>query len=110
MPLIRKNGAPALKEFGLVWSMQPPERTVVDVVIYAGTLQSFDPASLGPVGLLKRHRSLLESVASEKYDREGTPEGTRFHLREETSGRRQSPRLSKNEKSGQQAALSSIGR
>jgi len=83
MPLIRKNGASAPRELGLFWSMQTPEGIAVDVFIYASTLQSFDPAPVGPVGLLKRHRSLLESVASEKYDREGTAEGTLLHLTEE---------------------------
>ncbi|MGX5722321.1 hypothetical protein [Shinella zoogloeoides] len=83
MPLIRKNGASAPRELGLFWSMQTPEGTAVDVFIYASALQSFDPASLGPVGLLKRHRSLLESVASEKYDRKGTAEGNLLHLTEE---------------------------
>lgn len=71
MPLIRKNGASAPKELGLFWPMQTAEGTTIDVFIYASTLQSFDPDSLGPVGLLKRHRSLLETIASEKYDREG---------------------------------------
>ena len=51
--------------------MQTTEGNTIDVFIYASTLQSFDPDSLGPVGLLKRHRSLLETIASEKYDREG---------------------------------------
>jgi len=83
MPLIRKNGASAPRELGLFWSMQTLEGTAVDVFIYASTLQSFDPASVGPVGLLKRHRSLVESVASEKYDREGMAEGNLLHLTEE---------------------------
>ncbi|KQV37657.1 MULTISPECIES: hypothetical protein [unclassified Rhizobium] len=71
MPLNRKNGASAPKELGLFWPMQTAEGATIDVFIYASTLQSFDPDSLGPVGLLKRHRPLLETIASEKYDREG---------------------------------------
>lgn len=71
MHLIRKNGASAPKELGLFWPMQTAEGTTIDVFIYASTLQSFDPDSLGPVGLLKRHRPLLETIASAKYDREG---------------------------------------
>jgi hypothetical protein len=71
MPLIRKNGASAPKELGLFWPMLTAEGTTINVFIYASTLQFFDSDPLGPVGLLKRHRPLLESIASEKYDREG---------------------------------------
>ena len=70
MPLIRKHGPSGPKELGLFWPMQTPEGTTVDVFIYASTLQSFDPDLGGPVALLKRHRQLLESIASDKYDRE----------------------------------------
>jgi len=83
MPLIRKNGASAPKELGLFWSMQTPEGTMVDVFIYASTLQSFDQDSMGPVGLLKRHRSLLESIASEKFDREGATGQNLLHVTED---------------------------
>lgn len=71
MPLIRKNGAAVPKELGLFWPMQTAEGTTIDVFVYASTLQSFDPAPAGPVGLLKRQRSLLERIASEKYDKAG---------------------------------------
>ncbi|MCV9999411.1 hypothetical protein OE766_14270 [Pararhizobium sp. YC-54] len=71
MPLSRKNGASAPKELGLFWPMQTPEGKTIDVYIYASTLQSFDADPMGPVGLLKRHRALLETIASEKYDRDG---------------------------------------
>jgi hypothetical protein len=37
---------------------------------------------VGPVGLLKRHRSLLEAIASEKYDQESATEGL-LHLTED---------------------------
>lgn len=68
MPLSRKNGASAPKELGLFWPMQTPEGKTIDVYIFASTLQSFDADPVGPVGLLKRHRALLETIASEKYD------------------------------------------
>lgn len=71
MPLIRKNGASAPKELGLFWPMSTPEGTTIDVFVYASALQSLDADPVGPVGLLKRHRALLESIASEKYDRTG---------------------------------------
>lgn len=45
-------------------------------------LQSFDTDPIGPVGLLKRHRSLLETIAGEKYDRDGATEGV-LHLTED---------------------------
>ncbi len=71
MPLSRKNGASAPKELGLFWPMQTPEGKTIDVYIFASTLQSFDADPMGPVGLLKRHRALLETIASEKYDQDG---------------------------------------
>ena len=83
MPLIRKHGPSGPKELGLFWPMQTPEGTIVDVFIYASTLQSFDPDSLGPVGLLKRHRQLLESIASDKYDRRGIAGGVFLQITEE---------------------------
>jgi len=70
MPLSRKNGASAPNELGLFWPMQTPEGKIIDVYIFASTLQSFDADSMGPVGLLKRHRALLETIASERYDRD----------------------------------------
>ena len=72
MPLIRKTGAPAPKELGLFWPMQTTEGTTVEVYVYASALQAFDPDSVGPVGLLKRHRHLLERIAGEKYDPNST--------------------------------------
>ncbi|WP_165909509.1 hypothetical protein [Shinella sp. JR1-6] len=82
MPLIRKQGASTPKELGLFWPMQTSDGMTVDVFIYASTLQQLDQASLGPVGLLKRHRTLLESIASEKFDRQGAT-GTNLHITEE---------------------------
>lgn len=75
MPLIRKNGAPVPKELGLFWPMQTPAGETIDVFIYASTLQAFDLDTVGPVGLLKRHRTLLERIASERYDQEGATGG-----------------------------------
>jgi hypothetical protein len=80
MPLTRKNGASAPKELGLFWPMQTPEGTTVDVFIYASALQSFDLDAVGPVGLLKRHRPLLERLASEKYDRGGPTDANLLHI------------------------------
>ncbi|MDU0364287.1 hypothetical protein RWK44_28235 [Rhizobium sp. 25PS6] len=80
MALIRKQGASAPKELGLFWPMQTSEGMTVTVYIYASTLQAFDPDALGPVGLLKRHRALLESIASEKYDREGAAGAMLLHI------------------------------
>lgn len=80
MPLIRKNGASAPKELGLFWPMQTTEGTTIDVFVYASALQSFDPAPVGPVGLLKRHRSLLERIASDKYDQDGTTGSNLLHI------------------------------
>jgi hypothetical protein len=71
MPLIRKTGAPAPKELGLFWQMLTPEGETIDVFVYASTLQAFDNSAVGPVGLLKEHRQLLEEVASAKFDRDG---------------------------------------
>ncbi len=83
MPLSRKNGASAPKELGLFWPMLTPERQTISVYIYASTLQSFDDAPIGPVGLLKRHRALLESIASEKYDREGSGDASLLQITED---------------------------
>lgn len=80
MPLIRKNGASAPKELGLFWPMQTTEGTTIDVIVYASALQSFDPAPVGPVGLLKKHRPLLERIASEKYDRDGAVADNLLHI------------------------------
>lgn len=80
MPLIRKSGASAPKELGLFWPMLTTEGKTIDVFIYASALQSFDPTPNGPVGLLKRHRPLLERIASEKYDRDGAREGGFLHI------------------------------
>lgn len=71
MPLSRKNGAAAPKELGLFWPMQTLEGKTIDVYIFASTLQSFDTDPVGPVGLLKRHRALLETIASEIFDQDG---------------------------------------
>ncbi len=79
MPLIRKNGASAPKELGLFWSMQTLDGTTI---VFASALQTFDTDPVGPVGLLKRHRALLETIASEKYDRDGATEGL-LHLTED---------------------------
>lgn len=73
MPLFNMPGASAPKELGLFWRMQTSEGTTVEVYVYASALQSFDPDPLGPVGLLKRHRQLLEEIASAKYDRHRAP-------------------------------------
>lgn len=80
MPLIRKQGASAPKELGLFWPMQTSDGMTVDVFIYASTLQQLDPGSVGPVGLLKRHRTLLEGIASEKYDRDGATGANLLHI------------------------------
>lgn len=71
MPLIRKTGAPAPKELGLFWQMLTSGGETIDVFVFARTLQEFDSSAVGPVGLLKRHRQLLEEIASAKFDREG---------------------------------------
>lgn len=71
MPLIRKTGVSVPKELGLFWPMLTPESTTIDVFVYASALQSLDADPVGPVGLLKRHRTLLEAIASDKYDRTG---------------------------------------
>lgn len=60
--------------------MQTPAGETLDVFIYASTLHAFDFDPVGPVGLLKRHRALLERIASEKYDQEGTPRGNFLHI------------------------------
>ncbi|WP_411036006.1 hypothetical protein [Shinella sp. BYT-45] len=83
MPLSRKNGAPAPRELGLFWPMQTSEGKTIDVYIYASTLQSFDADPVGPVGLLKRHRALLEAIASEKYDRDGAGDAGPLRITEE---------------------------
>lgn len=71
MPLIRKTGTSVPKELGLFFPMVTPEGTTIDVFVYASALQSLDADPVGPVGLLKRHRTLLEAIASEKHDRTG---------------------------------------
>ena len=83
MPLIRKQGASSPKELGLFWPMQTSDGTTVDVFVYASALQQLDPDSVGPVGLLKRHRTLLERIASEKFDREGATSTNLLHVTEE---------------------------
>lgn len=83
MPLIRKQGASAPKELGLFWPMQTSDGMTVDVFVYASTLQQLDPDSVGPVGLLKRHRTLLESIASEKFDRDGVTGPYMLHITHE---------------------------
>lgn len=80
MPLSRKNGASAPKELGLFWPMLTSEGKTIDVYIYASTLHAFDTAPVGPVGLLKRHRALLETIASEKYDRDGAGDKRPLHI------------------------------
>jgi hypothetical protein len=80
MALVRKNGASAPKELGLFWPMQTSEGKTVDDFVYASTLHAFDLDTVGPVGLLKRHRTLLERIASEKYDQEGTTNGNFLHI------------------------------
>jgi hypothetical protein len=63
--------------------MQTPEGTAVNVFVYASTLQSFDVDSVGPVGLLKRHSPLLESVAIDKYERKGAVGGSFLQITED---------------------------
>ncbi len=83
MPLNRKSGPSAPKELGLFWSMQTTEGADVDVFVYASALQHIDRDPVGPVGLLKRHRSMLEKVASAKYDRRGLTENDLVHITEQ---------------------------
>lgn len=83
MPLFRKTGASAPKELGLFWQMQTPEGATIDVFVYASALQSFDPAPVGPVGLLKEHRPLLERIASEKFDQVGATATNLLHITDE---------------------------
>ena len=83
MPLSRKNGATAPKELGLFWPMETPEGKTIDVYVYASTLQWFDADPVGPVGLLKRHRALLETIASEKFDRRNPTDAGPLHISEE---------------------------
>ncbi|MCJ8057271.1 hypothetical protein GB928_028095 [Shinella curvata] len=83
MPLNTKNGATAPKELGLFWPMQTLEGKTMDVYVYASTLQWFDADPVGPVGLLKRHRALLETIASEKFDRCNPADGGPIHISEE---------------------------
>lgn len=71
MPLIRKTGTSVPKELGLFFPMLTPEGTTIDVFVYASALPSLDTDPVGPVGLLKRHRTLLEAIASDKHDRTG---------------------------------------
>lgn len=80
MLLIRKKGASTPKELGLFWPMQTIEGATVDVFVYASALQAFDADAVGPVGLLKRHRTLLQSLASEKYDRAGVTGANFLHI------------------------------
>ncbi|WP_432350013.1 hypothetical protein WMC41_29655 (plasmid) [Shinella yambaruensis] len=80
MSLIRKNGASAPKELGLFWPMQTTEGATIDVFIFASALQAFDADPVGPVGLLKRHRPLLERLASEKYERDGVTGTNLLHI------------------------------
>lgn len=75
MPLIRKTGASAPKELGLFWQMLTSEGETIEVFVFASTLQAFDGSAVGPVGLLKRHRQLLEEIASAKFDRESIDRG-----------------------------------
>lgn len=83
MPLSRKNGATAPKELGLFWPMQTPEGKTIDVYVYASTLQRFDADPVGPVGLLKRHRALLETIASDKFDRGNPTDVGPLHISEQ---------------------------
>jgi len=83
MPLSRKNGASAPNELGLFWPMQTPEGKTINVYIFASTLQSFDADPVGPVGLLKRHRSLLETIASEKYERNAVGDASVLRITED---------------------------
>lgn len=80
MPLIRKTGASAPQELGLFWPMLTPDGQTIDVYIYATTLQASDNGPVGPVGLLKRHRPMLEEVASSKFDREGGIDRGPLHI------------------------------
>lgn len=80
MPLNTKNGATAPKELGLFWPMQTLEGKTIDVYVYASTLQWFDADPVGPVGLLKRHRALLETIASEKFDRRNSTDHGPLHI------------------------------
>ncbi|WP_421581036.1 hypothetical protein [Shinella sp. M31] len=77
---MRKNSASAAKELGLFWPMQTTDGAAIDVFVYASTLQSFDPAPVGPVGLLKKHRLTLERIASDKYDRYGAAANNLLHI------------------------------
>ena len=71
MPLYRKPGGLSVKEMALFWQMVTSEGATVDVYIYASTLKSLDDDAIGPFGLLKRHRDVLERAASDKVDRYG---------------------------------------
>jgi hypothetical protein len=80
MPLYRKPGSLSVREMALFWQMVTSEGLAVDVYVYASTLQSLGLEGIGPVGLLKRHRDLLERAASEKVDRSGMEAGLPVHV------------------------------
>lgn len=67
MPLIKKYGSAVPREMALFWQMQTNTGENVDVYVYASSSQAFDTASIGPIGLLKRHRDTLEKIASDKF-------------------------------------------
>jgi hypothetical protein len=71
MPLRKKPGTTVPRDLGLFWQMLAEDGTPVDIYVFANTLQAFDSEAIGPVGLLKRHRALLEEVASRKFDEAG---------------------------------------
>lgn len=80
MPLNRKHGAPAPSELALFWPMSADDGARIDVYVFASSLQAFDADPTGPVGLLKRHRALLETIASEKFDRESFSPHVPLHI------------------------------
>jgi hypothetical protein len=80
MPLRNRTKSAGPKELALFWEMETPEGKTVDVYVYASTLQCFDQDPVGPVGLLKRHRTLLEKAASDKFDRDGAVVDRAVHI------------------------------
>lgn len=71
MPLIAVSRDEQQQPSALTWPMKNSDCQEVQIIVGRSVLASLDPTEASTLKTFKRHRILLEGIASNKYDRDG---------------------------------------
>lgn len=71
MPLLAISRDAEPKPSAIIWPMKTDTYQDVQIVVGRSVLMSLDRAEGSTLATFKRHRPLLETIASNKYDRDG---------------------------------------